>query len=102
MLVQGPQGLWEPQVKGILDDFYPHHGNTSIFQVNSGCKVSRRVNVRTWSSRTGHTEYHVQVTRHSYVLIFSPSDIKVHIQLCLRVTGDARVVKEVRKLQVND
>jgi hypothetical protein len=29
MLVQGPQGLWEPQVKGILDDFYPHHGNTS-------------------------------------------------------------------------
>jgi hypothetical protein len=81
MLVQGPQGPWEPQVRGILDDFYPHHGNTSAFQVSPDCQVTRHANDHPGSSSTGHTERHVQVAGHSHVLIDIRDDKRLYFKL---------------------
>jgi hypothetical protein len=81
MLVQGPQGPWEPQVRGILDDFYPHHGNTRAVQVSPDCQISRDGSVHQGSPRLCHTGCPVRVARHSHVLIFTQFSIKVQNKL---------------------
>jgi hypothetical protein len=81
MLVQGPQGPWEPQVESILDDFYPHHGNTRAVKVRPECQISRDGSVHQGSSRLCYAGHPVQVGRHSHVLTFTQCNVKVQIKV---------------------